>query len=104
MPMATIPGTAWLFNMEEKELLERKVVGVANAKKRNTARKPAAAPASGVFEKWLRNEVNTLVNKSLLPISSFHKFCYAIYILGVDCKWAGEYVLGEGEAKFVVEI
>ena len=43
MPMAAMPGTAWLVRIEEKALAVRKVLGTAMAKMAKTA----AAPASG---------------------------------------------------------
>jgi hypothetical protein len=48
IPIATIPGTAWLLRMEEKDPWERKVLGDAKAKNAKTARNPTAAPAVGV--------------------------------------------------------
>jgi len=47
MPMAAMPGTAWLVRIEEKALAVRKVLGTAMAKMAKTAANPTAAPASG---------------------------------------------------------
>ena len=61
IPIAMIPGTAWLLRMEERELFERKVSGVAREKNRNTDRKLAMAPASGDLATFVRIDRSEMV-------------------------------------------
>ena len=103
--MATIPGTAWLFKMEEKERLERKVSGVARAKKRKTARKPVPAPASGdrarkVRKGWVNGRPGNQGREGrpelgILSNTRFDEIGNHVDILGVNDKWAGEHIGGQ---------